>query len=81
MSITVIMHIANEEPVVGEIDEIPEPTHQMVTITNPRRRDGKDIHYLEDEVTTMIVPWHRINFLEIMPSAEELEEVITFVRE
>jgi hypothetical protein len=75
------MHIANEEPVVGEIDEIPEPTHQMVTITNPRRRDGKDIHYLEDEVTTMIVPWHRINFLEIMPSAEELEEVITFVRE
>jgi hypothetical protein len=81
MSITVIMHIANEEPILGEIDEIPEPTHQMVTITNPRRRDGKDIHYLEDEVTTMIVPWHRINFLEIMPSAEELEEVITFVRE
>jgi hypothetical protein len=58
MSITVIMHIANEEPILGEIDEIPEPTHQMVTITNPRRRDGKDIHYLEDEVTTMIVPWH-----------------------
>ncbi|MGD2047890.1 MAG: hypothetical protein PVH03_00245 [Chloroflexota bacterium] len=81
MSITVIMHIANEEPIIGEIDDIPEPTHQMVTITNPRRRDGKDIHYLEDEVTTMIVPWHRINFLEIMPSAEELEEVITFVRE
>ena len=81
MSITVITHIANEEPIIGEIDDIPEQTHQMVTITNPRRRDGKDIHYLEDEVTTMIVPWHRINFLEIMPSAEELEEVITFVRE
>ncbi len=81
MSITVIMHIANEEPIIGELDELPEPTDQMVTITNPRRRDGKDIHYLEDEVTTMIVPWHRINFLEIMPTAEGLEEVITFVRE
>jgi hypothetical protein len=81
MSVTVIMHIANEEPILGELDEMPEPTHQMVTITNPRRRDGKDIHYLEDEVTMMIVPWHRINFLEIMPSAEEMEEVITFVRE
>ena len=81
MSVTVIMHIANEEPILGEIDGMPEPTHQMVLISNPRRRDGKDIHYLEDEVTTMIVPWHRINFIEIMPSAEEMEEVITFVRE
>lgn len=81
MSVTVIMHIANEEPILGEIDGIPEPTHQTVTLSNPRRRDGKDIHYLEDEVTMMIVPWHRINFIEIMPSAEELEEVITFVRE
>jgi hypothetical protein len=60
---------------------MPEPTDQIVTISNPRRRDGKDLHYLEDEVTTMIVPWHRVTFVEVMPSAAEMEEVITFVRE
>ncbi len=81
MSTTIILHIANEEPILCEIEQMPEPTDQIVTVNNPRRRDGKDLHYLEDEVTTMIVPWHRVNFVEIMPSAAEMEEVITFVRE
>lgn len=81
MSITIILHIASEEPILGEIEALPDKGDQVIMITNPRRRDGKDIHYLEDEVTTMIVPWHRINFIELMPSAAELEEVITFVRE
>lgn len=81
MSITIILHISNEEPILGEIENMPELTDQMILVSNPRRRDGKDLHYLEDEVMTMIVPWHRINFVEVMPSAEEMEEIITFVRE
>jgi hypothetical protein len=74
------MHLMNEDPVVGEIENLPAPEDQVVIINNPRLKDGKDLHYLEAEVTTMIVPWHRITFIEIVPSAE-IEEVITFVRE
>lgn len=81
MSIAVIIHIANEDALLGEIEKLPEPTDQIVTIHNPRRRDGKDLHYIEDEVSTVIFPWHRINFIEILPSDAELEEIITFVRE
>ncbi len=81
MSITIIVHINNEEAVFGEIENLPEPSDQVIMVDNPRRRDGKDLHYLEDEATTIIIPWHRINFLEIMPSEAEMEEVITFVRE
>ena len=81
MSITVIIHITNEEAVLGEIENLPDPSDQVIVIDNPRRRDGKDLHYLEDEATTIIIPWHRINFIEIMPSETEMEEVITFVRE
>lgn len=81
MSVTVIVHITNEDAIVGEIEELPATSDQFITIRNPTRKDGKDLHYLEDEVTTMMVPWHRINFVEVMPSADELEEVITFVRE
>ena len=81
MSSTIIVHINNEEAIVAEIEKLPEPTDQVVTVSNPRRRDGKDLHYLEDDVAMMIIPWHRINFIEIMPTAEQLEEVITIVRE
>jgi hypothetical protein len=81
MSNTVILHITNEEAIVAEIEKLPETSDMMVIVNNPRRRDGKDLHYLEDEVTSMIIPWHRINFIEILPTSEELEEVITIVRE
>jgi len=80
MPITVVIHIANEDPIVGEIEEMPKPSDNFLTVSNPRRRDGKDVHYLVREVTTVIWPWERINFLEIMPSEED-EEIIGFVRE
>ncbi|MCA9992868.1 MAG: hypothetical protein H6666_06430 [Ardenticatenaceae bacterium] len=80
MSITVIVHIVNEDPIQCELVELPKPDAQMITLTNPRRRDGKEINYLEEHVNTMIVPWHRINFIQVMSSAED-EDIIGFVRE
>lgn len=77
---TLLIHVQNDDPVMGEVDEIPNPTDQMVVIKNPRRKDGKDLHYLEPNVTTMIWPIVRVTFIEVMPSGEE-EEIITFVRE
>ena len=78
--ITVIVHINNEDPVVGEIEELPNETALFIILQNPRRRDGKDVHYLDEDVTTVLYPFHRINFVQIMPSAGS-EEVIGFVRE
>jgi hypothetical protein len=80
MSISVIVHVANEDPVVCEIDKLPDPRDQAVIVHNPRRRDGKDLHYLEDDVSTIIIPWSRINFIQVMPSVEA-EDVIGIVRD
>ena len=80
MRISAIVHIANEEPVLCELDDMPQPNSQYVVVNSPRRRDGKELHYLDEEVSQMMVPWHRINFIQILPSAE-IEEVIGFVRE
>jgi len=77
---SVIIHIANEDAIVCELEEIPDPTDQYMVLHNPRRRDGKDLHYLDEDVTTMLLPWRRINFIQILPSAET-EEVIGFARE
>jgi hypothetical protein len=80
MPYTIVLHIVNEEAVVGEIDEIPSPTDNMITVVNPRRLDGKDLHFLTENVVSVIWPIHRITFIELMPTKEE-EEIIGFVRE
>jgi hypothetical protein len=80
MPLSIIVHINNEDPIACEIEKMPDPGDQIMILNNPRMRDGKDLHYLQDDVTTMILPWHRINFIQIMPSAE-IEEIVTFVRE
>ena len=80
MPITILLHIAGEEPIVGEIDELPQPSDNMLVVQNPRKRDGKDLHYIDNQVTTVIWPWSRINFIEVLPSGEE-DRIIGFVRE
>ncbi len=76
----ILMHISGEDPVLGEIEALPTTTDVMITVKNPRRRDGKDLHYLEANVTTVIWPLSRVSFIELLPTGEE-EEVISFIRE
>lgn len=80
MPISVLLHISNEEAVVGEIEQLPAPTDTSITLNNPRRRDDKELTYISETVVSVIWPMHRINFIEILPSREE-EELIGFVRE
>ena len=80
MTISVLIHLSGEDAVLGEIDELPEPTDLSIVVQNPRRRDEKDLTYLADTVVTVIWPMHRITFIEILPSHEE-EDLIGFVRE
>jgi hypothetical protein len=80
MAYRIQVHIANDDPVVMEVEELPQPTDQFVMGANPLRRDGKDVPYLLREVNQVIFPMWRINFIQILPSEQE-EEVPTFVRE
>jgi hypothetical protein len=80
MPITILVHIANEDPVVGEIEVMPDPMDTLIIVKNPRRRDGKDIHYLGEGVTTVVWPISRIVYVEIMTGEEE-EPLVSFVRE
>jgi hypothetical protein len=77
---SVLIHIMNEDPVVGELDALPAVTDNMIVVKNPRRRVGKDIPYLEANVSTVIWPLTRVTFIEVMPIGEE-DEIISFVRE
>lgn len=78
--VSVLVHIHNEDPVLGEMDALPGVTDTLVIVKNPRRKDGKDVQYLEANVSTVIWPLTRVTFIEVMPSNEE-EDIISFVRE
>jgi len=77
---TLIIHIPNDDPIVGEVEDLPSPTDISLTVNHPRRRDGKDIHYLDRSVVTVIWPLNQIAFIEILPGEAE-EKIISFVRE
>ncbi len=78
--ISVLIHIANEDPIFAEMDELPKMSDTIIMVRNPRKRDGKDLHYLAANVTQVIWPINRVAFIEIMPSEDD-EEIIGFVRE
>lgn len=80
MSHIILLHIAGEEPIAGEVEELPKSDDTNITVINPRRRDGKDIHYIDSRAIKVIWPLERISFLEIL-SGEEAEQIVSFVRE
>jgi hypothetical protein len=80
MAIPVLLHISGEDAVRGEIEELPTSQDTIISVNNPRHRDGKDLRYLLDNVVTVVFPVHRIMFIEVLPSTEE-EKIIGFVRE
>jgi hypothetical protein len=80
MAHSIILHIPGEPSIIGEVEELPKPTDNLITISNPRQRDGKDIHYLEHNVVKVIWPIDKISLIEVLESEEE-EHLIGFVRE
>jgi hypothetical protein len=77
---TVLIHLMSEDPIVAEMESLPDPNAQFFTCENPRRRDGRDVEYVLPEVRSVMMPWHRVHCVEILPGEEE-EEIVTIVRE
>ena len=80
MPYSVVLHLSGEEPILAEVEELPKPTDVVIAVNNPRRLDGKDLHYLAEDVITVFWPLAKLNFIEVLPSKEE-EAIIGFVRE
>jgi hypothetical protein len=80
VSYTLILHLLSADPIMGEADDLPGPSDTMIMIKNPRKLDGKDLHYIADNTTTVYWPVDRLNFVEVLGEGEN-EEIIGFVRE
>ncbi len=80
MAYHVILHIAGENAIAGEIEELPKPSDTLIVVSNPRTREGKDLHYIEPNVSKVIWPINKLTLIEILEGAEE-EKIIGFVRD
>lgn len=78
---TVIIHLMNDDPFVAELDQTPLPTDNAVVLKNPRQRDGRPLRQATSGMTSIIFPWHRISFVEVMGGEEERKEVVEFFRQ
>ena len=81
MAVRVILHVYNEDPIVAEIDDLPDPKDNFLLIRNPRKRDGKSLAYVSDGATAFIYPWTRITFIEVMDETQQRNTVVPFFRE
>ena len=77
----VIVHLLNEDPFVADVEDTPAAGATSVTFYNPRMRDGKPLRYVTHGMSSIIFPWHRVSFIEVMASEEERREVVEFFRE
>ena len=80
MAITVVLHLPNTEPIVGELDDVPNPTDNLIVLNHPRTKEGKDLTNVSEQTGSIVYPMGQINFIEII-SGKDDEEIIGFVRE
>jgi hypothetical protein len=80
MPFKIILHIQNQDPVLGDVDELPTTTDTLLIVHNPRKVDGKDLTNISENVMTVMWPVDRLNFIEILGGGEE-DQIIGFVRE
>jgi hypothetical protein len=81
MAFTVLLHLQGTDPIVAEMEELPDPKSSYVLCSNPRARDGKNLVFIEPGCTRFMFPWHRINFVEAYPSEEDQAKIETFFRD
>ncbi len=81
MAKTVILHVVNEDAIVADMEDLPDPSANYFVCTNIRKKDGKPVSYIERGVKQVLFPWNRVSFIEVMESQEEKRSVVDFYRE
>jgi len=75
MIYTILVHIKDSEPVKLDVDELPSTNDTCIIGKNPRLRTEAEVAWVDEGVTTIVLPWWRINYIQILSSGEEEMEI------
>jgi hypothetical protein len=78
---SIVAHCTNEDPFLAEVTELPKANDNCVEFFNPRYRDGKPLRYASPGMSSIIYPFHRVSFIEVLANEEERAQVVEFFRE
>ena len=62
----VVIHIANEQPLLADLYEMPAPSHVSLVCTNVRMLDGKKPIFIDHADSVFVFPYVTIRFIEIL---------------
>ena len=65
----VVLHLNNEQPVVVDLFELPNPVDLGLRCTNMRTLDGKRPVFIDDIKAVFFFPYLHVRFVEIPPRA------------
>jgi hypothetical protein len=65
----VVLHFANEQPLMADLIDLPGSTDAGMLCTNLRGLDGKRPVFIDQTEATFYFPFHVIRFLEMAPGA------------
>lgn len=72
--IQLLVHLANSNPVKVDVDELPDPNATNLICKNPRDKTDREVEWIEEGVTQIILPWWRINYIQVLPSEADRPE-------
>jgi outer membrane protein assembly factor BamB len=68
---------------IGSPDEMPDAKEDFILVRNPHRRDGKPLTLIAGGVSTLIYPWSRVTYVEILGEGlgSTRESIVGFFRD
>lgn len=81
MAIRALLHLYNDDPILCDLDSVPEPRDNFVRVRNPTKRDGKPVEMINHGATSVLYPWSRITFIELFGEESQRDAVMGFFRE
>ena len=70
-----VIHLLNEQPVLADLYEMPQPKDQGLLCTNLRTMDGKRPVFIERSDGVFFFPYLHVRFLEIPSGSTGLPEI------
>ncbi|MFZ2880676.1 MAG: hypothetical protein WA009_14145, partial [Phototrophicaceae bacterium] len=68
---SILVHLANSEPIKLDVEALPNPNDTVLVGRNPRDHVDRELNWIDEGVRMVILPWWRINYVQVLPSAEE----------
>lgn len=71
--ISISLKMEGVEAIYGEIADMPSPSDTLIILHDPHLQNGKDVPFLKHEPRRVVIPVHRILYIEILDEEDDVD--------